>query len=263
MDRFKILAVGILLALTATTPYAKTRIILSMGGTCQSSCEGVSPKAAIVNSMALITVRISHTRDENHEYTAIPLEKPEWLKLEFSYVQEGSRQFTPSDELCDLINPIYSLRTDQLLWNKMIAEGTTPTSGAGEVYVFTSRLPEELAGKKIGVRINSLNLPYSVSPPDPNALNPSNYDYIEVVRPCSEKDIELAATSLITTAYLMENNERVVTLTDSLLETGWISDVGLYEARISASRINQPQKAQHYLDLMYETYGYTELPYEE
>jgi hypothetical protein len=253
MNRFIFLIIGIAI-FTVSSLFAETRIIIGMGGTPNSACENVSSDAKLTGSIALLSVQLSHT--EKYEFTGIPLGKPEWLTLEFSYDLGDNEPFLPSSELYNLLNPSYVLRADQIDWNRIITEGKQPSARAREIYFFTCMIPEELANNRICVRINESTVPYEIEASVKGALHPYNHYCIDIIDPCTIADRNRTLASHIITAYVTEKSEYAIAFTDSLLVTGWIDDEGLYYAIASSNSLKQPRKALSYLDLMYKIYGY-------
>jgi hypothetical protein len=268
MNRFKILFIGIVLVFTANTLPAKTQIGAQWGGVVGSDCEkppeisesgiyvsGWTRDGFIVNSKAIIEIRISRGIKLNEAH---PETKPEWLKLEFSYDKGNSGEFTPSSVLYNILKPEYFLTQEQIEDNIRFSESQElpKRMGGGEVYTFTCDIPKALTGKHICVRAKESSIPYDA------LYTFFNLACKEVFAPCSIEDKNRALSSHVYADYRAGKDEAAIAMADSLIETGWISDIGFMIAELAAYRLKQPQKAEHYRDLMYESYGYRDIPTE-
>jgi len=113
-------------------------------------------------------------------------------------------------------------------------------------YHFLITIPDDFAGQLLCVQAVL---------DDPVYGHLEGFDCARIVAPCSEGDRNHVSGTYIYFAHASRNYERAITLTDSLLSTGWLWPQGIQNALYSARALGQWDQALKYLDLFYSTYG--------
>lgn len=235
---------------------ARTRVDIGIGGISSSSCETAGEKILITGSLALITVTVlPDPKPEKLPFAGFSETKPNWLDLEFGFMEGNKGVFDPTLDLHALLNPQYFLSETQLLYQEAWKEGDDLKEIAKKpIHYFLIQIPEGLMGATICARA-------ILSPPPFGDLVQNGYGEpllatvarSKIVAPCSKEDSAQVVESRIKFTRYSGQFERAVALADSFVNLGW--RVGLMDALTSARRTINYVAALRFLELLYETKG--------
>ncbi|MDD5087312.1 MAG: hypothetical protein PHI18_00740 [bacterium] len=232
---------------------ADTRVEVQMGGLIGASCEGAPRNVLVTGSVGNIAAIVMSVGTPT-PFNGFPEQQPAWLSLEFTYWTTAD-SFIVSRELFSLLHPTYFVEKNQAEANDLLTHGEEiPSLYQKPIHYFAFDVPEELAGRQICVRAVLSPPPYGQISRD-RGPDSRNLACIHIVAPCSQEDRNRALASHVTIARRVGDLERAVELADSLIDTGWRSELGLETAITAANELHRYKASLRFLDIMYGTYG--------
>ncbi|MCL4304693.1 hypothetical protein KJZ99_02160 [bacterium] len=236
------------LMFSISVSFADTRVDIQVGGVSSSSCPESRASGILAGSIATIAVTVIPANASNEEVQGDEKNNsPDWINLEFSYSSEQGTEFTPSSELYNTLNPQY-----------FVKKSSASYAFEKWIYFYDIRIPESFAEREFCVRAVINQPPFSKlierrsMPSEPTRC-------VSVSGICSDEDRNNMLYSYVWAAKNAGDYERAVELADSLVESGWRSDIGLSVAITAASALGNYETCLRFMDIMYQTYGYIDI----
>jgi hypothetical protein len=233
-----------LFPLLSSAQTSRVRLDIDFGGYSGSECHANNKNLQIAGSQSEIVVRVS-SFNSDFAYRGLPV-APNGLVFSattrpFSVSSNGLVYF-PVDRL----QPRFYVTFHQALNDSNAQSGVqlSPRSRSPE-YHFLITLPEDLAGRTLSVHAE-LN--------DPEFGHLEGDAFLDIVAPCSQRDRDQVAGSYIKFAFDRQDYSLAISLTDSLLQTGWCWGNALIYSMDAAAAQKDYDRDLHYLDVFFSTY---------
>jgi hypothetical protein len=237
---------ALLVVLLGVNAHAATRLVVAFGGYSGSSCVHDRYDIMLAGSEAEIVLKVMEG-PEHGGYQGLPDGPPEGLKFRASLGSVRGDTSTASPRLLEQIHPTFYVSVFQeLIEGGFKASGRVSESNASPEYHFLIDVPEALAAQHLCI---------SVDLDDPRFGRLHGFACTPVVAPCNSEDRNTMLASYVAMAFDSRNYQLAAGLADSLLSTGWRSELGLEKGRSAARRLHLYDQELRFLDAQYGAYG--------
>lgn len=224
---------------------AKPRLKVEIAGYLGSDCPDTGQDILLAGSQAEVVVQVIDPAQTR--YTLPTDSAPDNLQLFAGAASHYDENIAYNSIVLRQINPInYSNRAQKKADSLSGYERQTTWNSEKPTLRYLISIPESFGEQWLCVRAEYEYL---------NAGLLSATDCVQIVSPCTLNDSNNVIGTYVCFAFKSGNLGRAVTLTDSLLKTGWRSWNALTWSWIAAKDIGQYDKSLEFLDVLYTTYG--------